>query len=226
LAAKDIHLQPMRLLLVDDNADNRLVVVSYLKGQPVQVVEATDGTEAVEKVMKEKFDLVFMDMHMPVMDGYEATAEIRRLGNSTPIVALTAYAMKEEIDRILNVGCMDRLSKPITRARLLNYIAQFQQTVQPQQIAEEVIDDDIKALIPEYLTRRRQDVSKLQEHLLKKDIAALRSISHNLRGTALSYGQPQLDVWAQAMGKAAHSENWQEIEQLVEQFPTLLPKES
>lgn len=226
IAAKDIQLQPMRLLLVDDNADNRLVVVSYLKGQPVQVVEATDGTEAVEKTMKEKFDLVFMDMHMPVMDGYEATAEIRRRGNTTPIVALTAYAMKEEIDRILSVGCMDRLSKPITRARLLNYIAQFQQTVQPLQISEEAIDDDIKALIPEYLARRRNEVTTLQECLQKKDIPALRSIAHNLRGTALSYHQPQLDTWAQAMGKAAHSEDWQEIEQLIAQYPALIPKES
>lgn len=226
MATKDIHLQPMRLLLVDDNADNRLVVVSYLKGQPVEVVEATDGTEAVEKVMSEKFDLVFMDMHMPIMDGYEATAEIRRRGNTTPIVALTAYALKEEIDRILHVGCMDRLSKPITRARLLNYIAQFQQTVWPLQISEEVIDDDMKALIPEYLARRRQDVRKLQEHLQKKDILALRSIAHNLRGTALSYNQPQLDTWAQAMGKAAHSEDWQEIENLIAQYPALIPKES
>jgi|GEM_PF-628395 len=230
LAAKDVHLKPMRLLLVDDNADNRLVVLSYLKGQPVQVVQATDGTEAVKKVLAEKFDLVFMDMHMPVMDGYEATAEIRRLGNSTPIVALTAYAMKEEIERILSVGCMDRLSKPITRARLLNYIAQFQQTMPTAETnegpKEETMDDDIKALIPEYLARRRSDVTKLQDHLKNKDLAGLRSIAHNLRGTALSYGQPQLDAWAKALGEAAHSENWSEIEKLIEQYPSLLPKEA
>lgn len=226
LAAKDVHLRPMRLLLVDDNADNRLVVLSYLKGQPVDVVEATDGTEAVRKVTKEKFDLVFMDMHMPIMDGYEATAEIRRLGNSTPIVALTAYAMKEEIERILSVGCMDRLSKPITRARLLNYLAQFQQTLPAGELVEEGIDDDIRALIPEYLARRKGDVTKLQDHLKNKDLAGLRSIAHNLRGTALSYGQPQLDQWARGLGDAAHTENWDEIQKLIEQYPSLLPKEA
>jgi CheY-like chemotaxis protein len=90
----------LRILLVDDSADNRLLVQAYLKTYPYQLDLAENGEVAVEKFKSGKYDLVLMDMRMPVMDGYTATIAIRAWESQsgsepTPIIALTAFALKE-----------------------------------------------------------------------------------------------------------------------------------
>ncbi|MEX2353817.1 MAG: response regulator, partial [Gammaproteobacteria bacterium] len=93
----------LNILLVDDNPDNRLLVNAYLKKLPYQLDEAENGEEAVNKFMGSEYDLILMDVQMPVMDGREATRKIREWEKqqgrtATPIIALTAHAIKEEID--------------------------------------------------------------------------------------------------------------------------------
>lgn len=124
--ARDVHA--LRILLVDDSRDNQMLVKVYLRNTPYQIEMAENGQIALEKFMAEEFDLVLMDMEMPVMDGYTATREIRkweRQGNSgpVPILALTAYALKEDLQKTLDAGCTAHLTKPITKAELLEAIA-------------------------------------------------------------------------------------------------------
>ncbi|MFK8040892.1 ATP-binding protein [Congregibacter sp.] len=108
------------VLLVDDNATNMLLGRMILESLGVTVEEACDGAVAVERALSETFDLVLMDLNMPVMDGVAATTNIRkqRSVDELPIVALTAYASSEERDRCLSVGMNDYLTKPIVRGRL------------------------------------------------------------------------------------------------------------
>ena len=89
-----------------------------LKKVGLEPVLVEDGQAAVEKVQNEQFDLVLMDIQMPVMTGYEATKTLRKNGYMTPIVALTANAMKEDQTKCLEAGCDDYLSKPINRNKL------------------------------------------------------------------------------------------------------------
>ncbi len=117
-------LPPIHILLVEDNEDNVLLFKSFLKKTPCKLDFAENGRIAVEKFMSGKYDLVLMDMQMPVMDGYTATREIRKWENEKdvigiPIVALTAYATKEEEQKSLDAGCDAHLTKPIKKARLL-----------------------------------------------------------------------------------------------------------
>jgi signal transduction histidine kinase/DNA-binding response OmpR family regulator len=117
----------MRILLVDDSADNRLLVEAYLKTTPYQIDLAENGEVAVEKFKAGNYDLVLMDMQMPVMDGYTATRTIRQWESQsglkpTPIIALTAFALKEEVQKSLDVGCDAHLAKPIRKAILLESI--------------------------------------------------------------------------------------------------------
>jgi PAS domain S-box-containing protein len=121
---------PLHILLVDDSADNRLLIQAYLKRSPHIVEIAENGEIAVNKFMAGKYDLVLMDMQMPIKDGYTATREIRQWEKEqgvipTPIIALTAYALKEEFDKSLESGCNTHLTKPIKKATLLEAIQQY-----------------------------------------------------------------------------------------------------
>jgi|CXWL01.1.fsa_nt_gi PAS domain S-box-containing protein len=120
---------PCRILLVEDLEDNRDVITLFLKDTPYQVDMAENGAVALRKFQGGRYDLVLMDMQMPVMDGLTATAAIRAWERAqerrpTPIVALTANAFKEEEAKSLAAGCTAHLTKPIKKKTLLTAIAQ------------------------------------------------------------------------------------------------------
>ncbi|MEO5349129.1 MAG: PAS domain S-box protein [Magnetococcus sp. YQC-3] len=118
------------ILLVDDADDNRLLVRAFLKRSPCQLVEAVHGEDCLEKFKTGRFDLVLMDMQMPVMDGFEATRRIRawevEQGRPpVPVIALTAHAMREDVTNTMEAGCTMHLTKPITKSRLIEAIGQW-----------------------------------------------------------------------------------------------------
>ncbi len=116
---------PLRILLVDDNATNRQVVKLFLASLRTDIVEAGNGAEALERLHERAFDLVLLDVHMPVMDGCEAIRQIRaskRAWSTLPVVALTADAMDGDRERFVAMGMTDYLAKPIDRRALLNIV--------------------------------------------------------------------------------------------------------
>ncbi|HMB96000.1 MAG TPA: ATP-binding protein [Tepidisphaeraceae bacterium] len=127
--AAPTHLSA-RILLVEDGADNRKLIAHYLKSANVEVVTAENGVQGVEKCLAalsdgKPFDIVLMDMQMPIMDGYNATATLRQRNYAGPIIALTAHAMPEDRQRCLDAGCSDYLTKPIPRQQLLQTCSQW-----------------------------------------------------------------------------------------------------
>jgi CheY-like chemotaxis protein len=122
------RLDGIKVLLVEDAPDNQLLVSRYLKIAGAQVEVASNGREAIEKVQYQEsqiegFDVLLMDLQMPIMDGYEATKTLRQMGYKKPIIALTAHALKEERQRCLASGFDDHVGKPIDRCALLESIA-------------------------------------------------------------------------------------------------------
>ena len=116
-----------QILLVEDGEDNRRLISLTLKKSGFDVTHAENGEVGVEVALAardvgEPFDLVLMDMQMPVMDGYEATRKLREAGCKIPIVALTAHAMKGDRERCLAAGCDDFATKPISRRDLLKTV--------------------------------------------------------------------------------------------------------
>jgi CheY-like chemotaxis protein len=102
-----------------------MLIELLLKRMGLQVTIAEDGNQALQKVLTKTFDLILMDMQMPHMNGYDATKELRKKGFTTPIVALTANAMKGDDKKCLEVGCDEYLSKPIDRRELLEVIGKY-----------------------------------------------------------------------------------------------------
>ncbi len=105
-----------KILVVEDNLDNRRILVYRLRRMgDFDIIEAGNGEEALDRVTLDRPDLIFMDLKMPVMDGWEATRRIRGLpaGKSIPIIALTAQAMAGDEQKALAAGCDDYIPKPI-----------------------------------------------------------------------------------------------------------------
>jgi CheY-like chemotaxis protein len=119
--------RPLSILLVEDTKDNRLLIQSYLKKTPYRIESAENGEIAVEKFTSGNYDLVLMDVQMPVMDGYTATRLIRQWEQEQgrdpkPIIALTAHALKEDEQKSIDAGCTAHVTKPVKKAPLMESI--------------------------------------------------------------------------------------------------------
>lgn len=119
------HAAAARILIVDDNHVNREVVASLLKSHQLKYDMARNGLEAVEHVKQHHYDLVLMDLHMPVMDGYEATRQIRSFNKKTPVIALTATALDEDRTRAFEAGMNAFLTKPIEPKQFYNQLSHY-----------------------------------------------------------------------------------------------------
>jgi CheY-like chemotaxis protein len=114
-------------LIADDSPDNRMLIRAYTKKTPYLLTEAQDGQIAVERFIDGNFDLVLMDIQMPVLDGYSAVRTIRQFERAngrtrTPIVALSASALEEDVRRAMEAGCDMHVSKPVKKLTLLEAI--------------------------------------------------------------------------------------------------------
>lgn len=112
-----------RALVADDVTTNRILMKALLTKLGLEVTLASDGCEAVEKLSAEAFDVVFMDIQMPRMDGCQATRIVRERGCTAPIIALTAHTDEGDEATFLDAGCDDYLPKPIDGARLVETLA-------------------------------------------------------------------------------------------------------
>lgn len=112
-------LRGMRVLVVEDGTDNRQVIAHFLKSGGADVSFAVNGKEAVERGLEGKFDLILMDIQMPLLDGYEAARRLKAKGCLSPIIMLTAAALEEERARCLAIGCEGYLTKPFEASTLV-----------------------------------------------------------------------------------------------------------
>jgi CheY-like chemotaxis protein len=116
-------LDGVRVLLVDDSADNQRLFERILVSSGAQVDSAENGVVAIARTQATHYDVIIMDIRMPMMDGYEATRRIRSLGYLGPVIALTAHANPGEEERCRAAGCSGFYLKPINRAGLLEAVS-------------------------------------------------------------------------------------------------------
>jgi PAS domain S-box-containing protein len=194
-----------RILLVEDGADNQRLLRMQLSSAGASVVSALDGQMAVDLATTQPFDLILMDMQMPIMDGYAATVELRRRGLAIPIIALTAYAMAEDRKKCLASGCNAYLSKPVDEEILLAAVNEYLGKAVPGGNAGSTPppavdcgpgliksslagDPRMMKIIPMYVDRLPDKVRKMLELLERHDLAALQKVIHDIVGTAGGYG--------------------------------------
>lgn len=119
-----------RILIVDDAQENRQLLRLYLKKYKLEIHEAASGEETLNLIRNNEYDLILMDIQIPIMDGYEITKQIRiyekeKKLKENYIVACTAHAFPEDINKALQAGCNEHMAKPIRREQLLNVLQAF-----------------------------------------------------------------------------------------------------
>lgn len=117
-----VKLPACRILLVEDGETNRKLATILLKEAGATVDSAVNGKIALDLALKQDFDLILMDMQMPIMDGYTATNRLRKSGSKIPIIALTAHALVEDREKCISAGCDDFITKPVNEKALLSTI--------------------------------------------------------------------------------------------------------
>jgi PAS domain S-box-containing protein len=214
-------LSGLRLLVADDSEENRFLVAEYLKDLGCNLEFAENGQIAVEKFCSGAYDLVLMDLQMPVMDGYSAVRRIRgweeeQKHHTTPIIALTASALDAELQRALDAGCTACVRKPVRLITLVEAVAKYAAKISPADLPPQestvvMVDARLRAVVPGYLESRRRDVRSILDALERSDYEIIRELGHKMNGTGSSFGFSRITQLGAAMETAAKEQNSAEI---------------
>jgi signal transduction histidine kinase/CheY-like chemotaxis protein/HPt (histidine-containing phosphotransfer) domain-containing protein len=220
-------LPPIRVLLVDDGETNRDLVSLVLREAGATVVCAENGQVGLERAREDAFDLILMDMQMPVMDGYTATRTLRSLGFRIPILALTAHAMRGDQEKCLAAGCSGYLSKPVQIDQMIETIraamVDFRHATGPAQApwamssqAPPIISTPspiistlpvglpkFQRIVDDFIAKLTQQLEKMHALCEADDWDELTRLAHWLKGAGGTVGFPCLTAPAGNLEQAA-----------------------
>jgi PAS domain S-box-containing protein len=224
---------PIRVLAAEDNSDNRMLLQHYVRGQPIELHFAENGQEAVDAIRRtEEFDLILMDMDMPVLDGIEATRVIRaweseRDAAPIPIIVLSAHAMREAVRACLEAGCAAHVAKPVDRVTLLNTIQHYARRRSRSSASSSVsnVSTEVSALVPKYLGTKLRQIEEARANLAAKDLDPIRRFGHNLKGTGTGYGFPRIAEIGSEMEQAAKNHDERSIAEQLDALGEFLAQE-
>jgi signal transduction histidine kinase/DNA-binding response OmpR family regulator len=203
-----------KVLLADDNELNQRLASTYLKSFGLKVDVATNGEEAVTMFPKTKYDLVLMDIQMPLLDGYQAAKQIReKFGVNTPIIAMTAHMMPGEKEKCASFGMNDYISKPFRESDLHAIVARHLRVPgQPGETGRETTSSAtlvdfrdleemsrgnksfMKEMIDLFLDKNPSDLADIESSLKQGDLSTVRSVSHRMKTSLGFMGLKQLNV--------------------------------
>jgi CheY-like chemotaxis protein len=210
-SAKAIPALAGRVLFADDALDNRRLVEHLIRQTGADVVLVENGHEAIEAATNTTFDLILMDVQMPIVDGLSATRSIRRAGITTPIVAVSAGAMISDVEKALDAGCSLHLGKPFERTALYEVLSRFVRPSPGLQsdgsipIVSTLSADDpeMRVLLTEFINGLPGRYSELAAAWRNDDRQKVAALSHKLKGSAGMYGYPLLASEARKLEQAA-----------------------
>lgn len=235
-----------RALLVEDNPVNQEVALAMLQKLGVQVDVANNGSEALTQFTEYDYDIVFMDMHMPVMDGLEATTRIRALskGHRVPIIALTAAAFDEDRQKALDAGMSDYLSKPVIMSILVKVLAQWLPGAPTAVLAHQPALTDcplipgidvaatmarlglawaqVSRFISNFATQFEAWPAQISAALAAQDMDTAIRHAHTLKGAAMNIGAEQLATQAAQLEKDLKQANQSQLETVCRTLQQLL----
>lgn len=216
-----LGFNPIKILLVEDNDLNQKIVSQMLVNYGFEVTLANNGLDCLRLLQEKHFDVLLMDMQMPVMDGYEATRMIRQYEElrDIPIIAMTAHAMAGDREKCLASGCTSYIAKPFKSEELAREIKQhFNTGMPPGRNHDPELNNFINELLPEFMAQLEEMVDNLELAFENRDLQAIKSISHDIKGTAGMYGFKEISGSAALVEKAAREASFPDIKSALEQL--------
>lgn len=216
------------ILVAEDTADLQKLLTLYIKKTGADIKVVGNGKEAVDAAFGTTFDLIFMDMQMPVMDGLTAVKLLRDKGYTAPIVALTANAMQQDRERYLAVGCNEFLSKPVDRKQLhetiFRYLNKAPQIDQHSRIHSELAaeDPEILELVELFVQALPGKIQSISEACTLANWDDVRAVSHDVKGSAGSYGYPSLSALAATIERHAKEKDVADIPALIDKLAAMI----
>lgn len=208
------------ILAVDDSNDNLFLIREILSPITDQIDFASNGLEACEQVDKKPYDIIFMDIQMPIMDGYSAIKKLRQNYKKIPVFAVTAHAGIVDEKKCIEAGFNGRITKPITRENIYNTIQEIFDLPIPFFRTETLTPEQkmIQKLMPQYFVTRMNDLQTLQQAIKNQDFTTIQKIGHRVKGSAKSYGFDQVGELSQELEWAAENSNEKKCQQIVDQM--------
>jgi CheY-like chemotaxis protein len=229
----------LRILVAEDHLVNQTLFRSILEKMGHSIDVAVDGKEAVEMAQAAKYDLIFMDIQMPNMNGLEATERLREIGINIPIVAVTANAIKEEMDKCLEKGMNDFLAKPFRKKDLEPVLAKWggatgekrQEKPDPPIDVEGAVEtfmgerDVVVDLLKSFLPKVRDELVNMKEAFEAEEYDTIRELAHSIKGGAWNLQAKKLGDAAAGLemaGKDQSRENClQTLRKTIEEYKNL-----
>jgi len=226
-----IPLKPSTILIAEDSSDNLLLLQFYLKNQPYLFDHAENGKIAVEKFKESHYDLVLMDLQMPVMDGWTAVKLMREWENDqkkspAPIIALTAYVLPAEIQAALDAGCTHYLTKPINKQTLLETLSQFIHSeltdipgiTMPQENDVLIIQSDLQPIIPQYLENIKRNLKEILDAINVGELNNAAILGHRMKGSGGGYGIQKITELGALIEQEAKNQNPKNVQKYAEEL--------
>lgn len=209
-----------KVLLAEDSKDIQELLSVYMRkvGLDLDIVE--NGAQAVEHAVNNDYDIVLMDMRMPIMDGMTAVSTLRNFGYEQPIIALTANTMKKDQEKCLNAGCNEFLSKPIARDDLISTLSGYLNTVERDDtnkisapVTSTLLEDepDMIELVEAYIEQLPGSFEHIKEAQSNNNWPELKELIHKMKGTAGGYGYPELTQLAAQVEFQILNEDYNEV---------------
>ncbi len=207
------------VLIVDDVADLRLLFSTLLIACGLNIDTAVNGLDALQKVTQQGFDLILLDMHMPVMDGLTAARELRRQGYQIPIIAITADVQAEQKQLCLDAGCNAVLTKPVQANLLYDKISEFLATKQSLEF-EKQVQQQLDDLAQAYRKTLPTAAEELQQLIQQGDSAPIAALLHRIKGTSGCFGFTRISALAASAEQHLNQKSWpqQQLDELLQQM--------
>ncbi len=209
-----------KVLVAEDNEVNQQLLDMYISKSGAAVTIVEDGQQAVELASSTTFDLIFMDMQMPVMNGIEATKTLRGSGYTGTIIALTANATPEDRSRCLQAGCDGYLSKPIDRDKFFTALSQHLEPAETgddgMPVLSELLEEpDLAHLIEKFIEFLPGKIASIIQAAEQQDWDTLKDDAHQLKGLGGGYGYPEITQLASRLEFQILNRNLVEIDSVI-----------
>jgi DNA-binding response OmpR family regulator len=222
---KPINIQ---ILVADDSIESQPILEAFMTQAGIELDFSHSGKEAIAYFQKKRYSLIFLDIHMPHMDGFEVIKKMRSFEkvkaiSRTPVIALTGLSTKRDKKKCLSSGFDNFIEKPFNKKTLNKTIEKYtkrKDTLPEFETAR--VDKTIIKLIPSYLKNRRQDIAKIKTALALSDFELIEYLSHNMKGSGSAYGFIKISEFSRQIERFAQKKEAKAIKDVMTQLENYL----